>query len=162
MKKGFTLIELLVVVLIIGILSGIALPNYTRSVEKARATEAMNMIKSINEAVYAYAAEHNKCPASFSKVLISIPGAANSSGTEVTAKYFTYQLNKATNALIPGTNCGGVVASRNTGTYNYVLWNPYKIINADTRKRTLACTGTGDRSIGLCQNLGIYTTEVPF
>lgn len=55
--KGFTLIELLVVVLIIGILSSVALPQYTKAVEKSRQAEAWTTLKSINDAIKIYQME---------------------------------------------------------------------------------------------------------
>lgn len=40
-SQGFTLIELMIAVTIVGILAGIAYPNYTSSVQKSKRTEAM-------------------------------------------------------------------------------------------------------------------------
>ena len=63
MKKGFTLIELLVVVLIIGILSSVALPQYTKAVAKARLAEALTNLKTFSEAVKLCELENGKTTA---------------------------------------------------------------------------------------------------
>ncbi len=153
---GFTLVEMLVVVLIIGILASIAIPNYARSIEKSRATEAMNMIKAVNDAIYAYAAEKNDCPASFSKILVEIPG-DKVSDVMIRGKYFTYVLNGASNSPIPGTVCPGLLAERNNGDV-YRIWNPYRTVNG---KRSLACNGDNDRAQKVCKSMGILVTDQP-
>jgi len=58
MNKAFTLIELLVVVLIIGILSAIALPQYQKAVEKARAAEALSLASNLQKAIDVWVLEN--------------------------------------------------------------------------------------------------------
>lgn len=52
--RGFTLIELLVVVLIIGILASVAVPQYTKAVEKSRTAGVIQKVKSLQNSVDMY------------------------------------------------------------------------------------------------------------
>lgn len=104
MKTGFTLVELLVVVLIIGILSSVALPQYTLAVEKARTAEAWATLASMKTAMEVYRLASGGDWTSFQNsndkwglLDISLPLAASghsnaqSSGLRE-SKYWTYSL----------------------------------------------------------------------
>ncbi len=57
-SSGFTLIELLVVVLIIGILSAVALPQYQKTVLKSRTAEAWTNMSALLKAGQVYCLEN--------------------------------------------------------------------------------------------------------
>ena len=73
-NQGFTLIELLVVVLIIGILSAVALPQYENAVLKSRAAGLLANLKTLRQAVEVYYMANGQYPVSFSEIDVSFAG----------------------------------------------------------------------------------------
>ena len=62
LQKGFTLVELMIVIVIVGILSAVALPNFLSQTDKAKATEAKTGIASIMKQAQASYLEQGTAP----------------------------------------------------------------------------------------------------
>ena len=83
-KKAFTLTELLVVVVIIGVLSAVVLPKFTKIIETRKTTEAENIMSAVRNEQEARCMIGKNYTADSTK-LASLP-----SGT---SKHFTYSLD---------------------------------------------------------------------
>ena len=128
-KKGFTLIELLVVVLIIGILSSVALPQYQKTVLKSRAAEAWTNLSAISKAINVYCLE-NPSGGYFDKDQLSI--------SVEDSKYFRYDLNAV---CVP--YAGG---SRNTSYATYLGGKNIYLGISDSGSRI--CKGSDCKELG--------------
>ena len=61
-EKGFTLIELIIVMAIIGILVVIAIPNYTRAVQRAKEAVLKEDLHTMRTAIDSYTVDKEKAP----------------------------------------------------------------------------------------------------
>ena len=88
LEKGFTLVELMIVIVIVGILSAVALPNFLSQTEKAKLTEARSKMSAILKEVHAeYQLDGNAQNADD----VGIASATTNSSTGV----FTYAVTEA-------------------------------------------------------------------
>ena len=119
-KKGFTLIELLVVVLIIGILTSIAIPQYFKVVERARLAEALSTFSGIKSAQERSFAKSGKYTTSWDELDVTIKdktgvGCAGD-GTPCESKIYTYTLTLT-----------GITAKRNADPTPPVRYGQYTL-----------------------------------
>ncbi len=101
-KTGFTLIELLVVVIIIGVLTAIALPQYRRSMDRSKGAEAMQMLPALFEARERWGIEHEckwvsgafSCEdgSTFTPKKLDIQAKGSISGNKIITSNFEYNL----------------------------------------------------------------------
>ncbi|MDD7578785.1 MAG: pilin [Elusimicrobia bacterium] len=155
MKKGFTLIELLVVVLIIGILSAVALPQYTKAVEKSRMVQALSLFQPLRQAVDAYvlAAGYGRVelvgkPSSVAsaELDIDVEKLANcqSGQDRCVGKDFAYDVWCYT------TGCTISICREKSDDTSYCLAN---VKNSSTSAWSASCDALTDEGYAMCKSL---------
>jgi len=97
MKKGFTLVELIIVVIIVGILASLGLSQYSKVIEKGRASEARMILGTLRDAEVAENNE-NGAYVTVSSLAVGAPDA-----TCAATHYFSYACS--TDGTCTATRC---------------------------------------------------------
>lgn len=117
-KKGFTLIEILIVIVIISILATIFLPMYRRVVERSRAAEAINLVRSVYLAQQHYKLVHGDFATSFNGLVLDFPGTRQTSKSNFWSTYNTDSIRTGMWAVeMEGGKNASVSVGRMEGPY---------------------------------------------
>lgn len=143
-KSGFTLIELVVVALLVVILTSIGLPQYTRSLKRARSSEGLAQGKMIFDSAVRYRAETGGSgPDTFNVLDVTLEYDGDLDTNTITMGDFTYTLESSDLA---------VAHSEDGYTFKF----NYPEEKADgVYADILCCPGSND----ICKNMGNTAAE---
>ena len=114
-QRGFTLVELLIVVIILAILAGIIIPQFTAATDDATQSAYDTNIANIRSAIDLYRQQHQEYPGAVTSTGAGCPvGSTNVAGA-VGEPAFLAQLRYYTNAA--GVACTGTDATFRYGPY---------------------------------------------
>jgi prepilin-type N-terminal cleavage/methylation domain-containing protein len=131
-RKGFTLIEILIVVIILGILAGIVIPQFSSASSDARHSALASTVQSLRTQLEAYRIQHKDKlppPAQFWTLLTSVTDADGNTppaaGQEQYGPYMGEAINNSLNSMntvVDGAVAPGSQLSSNCG-YQYDYTN---------------------------------------
>lgn len=140
-NKGFTLMELMITVAIIGIISAIAMPSYSRYVQKTKRADAKVEIMRIAQMQESYFVQNM----SYAKDLLSssTDGNLGFAGTAVKSEQEEYEITLTSN---PNATCDGT--SANPCTSFTLTAKPLSASQLhDTQCIRFTLTNTGQRGV---------------
>ena len=168
-RTGFTLIELLVVVMIMGILTSVALPQYRKAMERSRAAEAKQLMPAIFEARARWMAQNNyrwngtrivdaagnNAPTLTLRVLdIEVSGVTHTFGTGFCTRNFCYHWDICSTCYVGGSGSVGTAQQRSIFVgVRFKTGYPYNTVQAFYDGSRICCNSVG----GICTRLDFDT-----
>ena len=158
-NAGFTLIELLVVVLIIGILAAVALPKYTKAVEKSRATQALTLLYSLQQAFETYYMANGEYPTLFDQMDVDMTAWTGSEKWLATGFTDTRSNGDWSLQIVHNGDHAGLYMGRLSGIYRGAGFGFFGRSNSQPEK-TILCIERVANGLVFEKNSGDYCVKL--